>query len=139
MSEVHPAVTASERSAEFAMAKDKASWLALFAEDAFLADPVGKSMLDPAGKGHQGKAAIERFWDNIIANANLTLVASQRIVCDNTCVAVLRATNDMGGGVNTVVDMVGLYEVDEHGKLCSLKVYWDFPKLMAQLQGGGAG
>lgn len=139
MSKTHPAVTASENSAKFAMAKDKESWLALFAEDAFLADPVGKSMLDPEGKGHHGKAAIERFWDNLIAKANLTLVASQRIACDNTCVAVLQATNDLGSGIKTVVDMVGLYEVNEDGKLSSLKVYWDFDKLMAQLKELGIG
>lgn len=139
MSETHPAVTASERSAKFAMAKDKESWLGLFAEDAFLADPVGKSMLDPEGNGHQGKPAIERFWDNVIAKANMTIVASQRIACDNTCVAVLRATNDLGGGVKTVIDMVGLYEVNGDGKLSSLRVYWDFSKLMAQLKGLGVG
>ena len=138
MSKAHPAVTASENSAKFAMAKDKESWLGLFAEDAFLADPVGKSMLDPDGEGHQGKAAIERFWDNVIAKANLTLVASQRIPCDNTCVAVLQATNDLGG-IKTVVDMVGLYEVNENGKLSSLKVYWDFSELMAQLKEHGIG
>ena len=139
MSEVHPAVTASENSAKFAMAKDKEAWLALFAEDAFLADPVGKSMLDPEGQGHQGKAAIERFWDNVIAKADLTLVASQRIACDDTCVAVLQATNDLGNGIKTVVDMVGLYQVNEAGKLRSLKVYWDFDKLMAQLKELGVG
>jgi hypothetical protein len=136
MSKAHPAVTASENSAKFAMAKDKESWLGLFAEDAFLADPVGKSVLDPDGKGHQGKAAIERFWDNVIAKANLTLVASQRIPCDNTCVAVLQATNDLGG-IKTVVNMVGLYEVNEDGKLSSLKVYWDFSELTAQLKEHG--
>ncbi len=139
MSKAHPAVTASESSAKFAMAKDKESWLGLFAEDAFLADPVGKSMLDPEGKGHRGKEAIERFWDSVIAKANLTLDASQRIACDNTCVAVLRATNDLGGGIVTVVDMVGLYEVNEDGKLSSLKVYWDFDKLLAQLKEQGIG
>ncbi len=139
MSKAHPAVTASESSAKFAMAKDKESWLGLFAEDAFLADPVGKSMLDPEGKGHRGKEAIERFWDNAIAKANLTLDASQRIACENTCVAVLRATNDLGGGIVTVVDMVGLYEVNEDGKLSSLKVYWDFDKLLAQLKEQGIG
>jgi len=132
----HPALVASEASAEYAMAKDKEGWLGLFAEDAFLADPVGKSMLDPKGRGHRGKPAIERFWDNVIAKTNLTLVASQRIVCDNTCVAVLHATNDLGG-LKTEIDMVGLYEVNEDGLLCSLKVYWDVNALMAQLNPGG--
>ena len=137
MSEKHPALVASESSAEFAMTKNREGWLGLFAEDAFLADPVGKSILDPEGQGHRGRTAIARFWDSVIANANLTLEASQRIVCDNTCVAVLKATNELAGGIKTTVDMVGLYEVRNDGKLTSLKVYWDFNQLTAQLQPQG--
>jgi steroid delta-isomerase len=49
MTDIHPAVAASINSAKFAMARDKASWLALFAEDAFLADPVGPVALRPEG------------------------------------------------------------------------------------------
>jgi hypothetical protein len=139
MSDTHAAVLASENSAKFAMAGDKESWLGLFADDAFLADPVGKSPFDPEGKGHRGKASIERFWDNVIGKANLTIVASQRIACDNTCSAVLQVTNDLGGGLETLVDMVGVYEVNEQGKLSSLKVYWDWDKLMAQMRALGIG
>lgn len=139
MSEKHPAVLASESSAMFAMAGDKASWLGLFADDAFLADPVGKSPFDPEGKGHRGKAGVERFWDNVVGKANLEIVASQRIACDNRCAAVLQVTNDLGGGLRTVVDMVGVYEVNEEGKLSSLKVYWDWDALMAQLKELGVG
>ena len=35
--------------------------------------------------------------------------------------------------------MVGLYEVRKDGKLTSLKVYWDFNQLTAQLQSQGLG
>ena len=58
----HPAVLASMNSAKFAMAGDKQSWLSLFDDDAFLADPVGPSPFDPSGNGQRGKAAIEGFW-----------------------------------------------------------------------------
>ncbi len=136
MTDPTPAQLASMRSAEFAMAKDKASWLALFAEDAFLADPVGPSPLDPEGKGYSGKKDVERFWDTVIGRANLTIEASQRIPCANACAAVLHVTNDLGGGRKTVVDMVGIYEVNDAGLLTSLKVYWDFPGLMKQMAGG---
>ena len=135
----HPAVLASRNSAQHAMAGDKQAWLSLFAEDALLQDPVGPSPLDPEGKGHQGKAAIERFWDNVIAKANLTFEAPQRIACANTCAAVLRITNDLGGGKKTVVDMIGIYEVNEDGKLSSLRVYWDWDQLALQLKELGFG
>ena len=133
MTDTHPAILASANSARFAMARDKESWLALFADDAFLADPVGPSPFDPAGEGQRGKAAIESFWDKAIARSRLTIEASQRISCANTCAAVLRVTNDLGGGKQTVVDMVGIYEVNDAGKLVSLKVHWSWDQLAAQL------
>jgi steroid delta-isomerase len=130
----HPAVLASINSAKYAMASDKQSWLGLFDDDAFLADPVGPSPFDKSGQGQRGKAAIEGFWDKAIGRAKLTIVASQRIPCANTCAAVLRVTNDLGGGKQTIVDMVGIYEVNEAGKLTSLKVHWSWDQLTAQLK-----
>ncbi len=107
----------------------------------FLQDPVGPvSPLDPEGKGHQGKAAIERFWDNCDRErANLSFEAPQRIACANTCAAVLRITNDLGGGKKSIVDMVGIYEVNEDGKISSLRVYWDWDQLAGQLKELGFG
>lgn len=135
----HPAVLASQSSAKYAMAGNKEAWLSLFADDAFLQDPVGPSPFDPEGKGHQGRAAVERFWDKVIGKANLTIEASQRIACANTCAAVLHVTNDLGGGKKTLVNMVGIYEVNEDGKLASLRVYWDWDELVAQLKALGLG
>lgn len=139
MSENTPAVLASMNSAKHAMARDKAAWLSLFADDAYLADPVGPSPFDPKGEGYVGKAAIERFWDKAIARSNLTIEASQRIPCANTCAAVLKATNDLGGGKKTVVDMIGIYEVNDEGKLKSLRVYWSWDQLAGQLAKLGFG
>ncbi|MFO0697075.1 MAG: nuclear transport factor 2 family protein [Polyangiales bacterium] len=139
MTDTHPAVLASQNSAKFAMARDKASWLGLFADDAFLADPVGPSPFDPKGEGYSGKANIERFWDKAIGRSNLTIEASQRIPCANACAAVLRVTNDLGGGKQTVVDMIGIYEVNAEGKLSSLKVYWSWDALAKQLKTLGFG
>ena len=47
--------------------KDKQAWVDNFADDALIEDPIGRSPLDPEGKGHRGKEAISRFWDNQIA------------------------------------------------------------------------
>ena len=35
-------------------AGDRAAWLALFADDAVVEDPVGPSAFDPEGHGHRG-------------------------------------------------------------------------------------
>ena len=46
-------------SREYAVGKDKAKWLSLFAENAVVQDPIGVSPLDPSGEGHKGLEAIE--------------------------------------------------------------------------------
>jgi len=139
MSDTHPAVLASENAAKFAMAGDRDSWLDLYAEDAILANPVGKSPFNPKGEGFRGKAEIKRYWDTVIGKANLTIVASQRIVCGNTCAAVLQVTNDFGGGMKATMDQIAIYEVNDDGKLISVKHYWDWDKFMAQIKELGAG
>ena len=40
-------------SRDFAVAKDKKNWLALFDKNAVVQDPIGKSPLDPVGNGHR--------------------------------------------------------------------------------------
>jgi ketosteroid isomerase-like protein len=54
----HPAAQANMDSIRLMMAKDKAAWLDLYADDAIVSDPVGKSPFDLEGNGHIGKAAI---------------------------------------------------------------------------------
>ena len=49
----------------------KETWLALFADDAVIEDPIGPSPLDPEGRGHRGKEAIAAFWDLAIATVKL--------------------------------------------------------------------
>ena len=73
MTNANKAQQASKKSAANAMAKNRDAWLALFAEDAVVQDPVGKSPLDPTGEGHRGKEAIAAFFDNVIKPGNLTL------------------------------------------------------------------
>ena len=134
MSDIHPAALANMNSMKNAMASNKEGWLGLFAEDACVYDPVGKSPFDKEGKGYHGKAEIETFWDNVIGPSNLTIVAHHRYPCGNECPVSMTITNDMGNGIKTVVEMMGLYEVNEAGLLTSLRVYWEWPKLKSQLK-----
>ena len=48
----------ARRSQAAVAAKDRSAWLALFADDAVVQDPIGPSPLDPGGGGHRGAAAI---------------------------------------------------------------------------------
>ena len=48
-------------------AGDRDGWLALFADDAIVEDPIGASPLDPEGRGRHGKGEIAAFYDSIVA------------------------------------------------------------------------
>ena len=60
------ALEASRKSGKYVVEGNKQAWLDLFADDAIVQDPVGVSPLDPTGLGHQGKGAIEAFWNILL-------------------------------------------------------------------------
>jgi steroid Delta-isomerase len=130
----HPAQFASIQSMRNVRAKNRAAWLALFAEDAVVQDPVGVSPLDPTGHGHRGHEAIGRFWDMVIAPGETVMHVRESYPSGNECANVVTLTNSMPGGIEITVDTVIVYRVDERGKLASLKAYWDFAKVAGHLE-----
>ena len=134
MSDKHPALLANMLSTELASNGKKEEWLALYADDAVLKDPVGVSMFDITGEGHQGKAAIETFWDTVIAPSNITLSVKQRIISDpKNCAVLQQVTNDLGEGKNTTVDMIATYQVNDEGLITEMCAYWNFDQLLEQM------
>jgi steroid Delta-isomerase len=131
---MHPAQLAGRRSAEYAMAKNKNAWLALYAEDALLQDPVGVSPLDPDGRGHKGREALSRFWDMAIAPGELTMKVRESYPSGDECANVVTITNKLPSGGAVTTDCVILYRVNGAGLIVSLKAYWEFEKVAAQLQ-----
>jgi ketosteroid isomerase-like protein len=131
---VHPAQLAALRSAEYSTTKNKRAWLALYADDAVIQDPVGVSPLDPTGEGHKGKPALEKFWDTAIAQGQLTFKVRESYPCADECANVATITNTMPSGVSLTTDLVIVYRVNSAGLIVSLKAYWDFAKIAAQLQ-----
>lgn len=114
-------------------AKDKSAWLALFADDAVVEDPVGVSPLDPSGQGHRGKAAIARFWDAVIAPGEVEMTVRESYAAGSECANVVSLVNRMPGGVEIGTDCVIVYRVDGAGRIVSLRAYWEFEKIAAQL------
>jgi steroid delta-isomerase len=130
-----PAIAAHKQSIANAMAGNKEAWLALFADDAVVHDPVGKSPHDPEGRGFAGRERISEFWDMMIGPGDLNIVPHKRYPCGDDVVAVaMTATNKMGD-LKTYIEMVATYEVNAEGKLQTLKVYWDADALMARISG----
>lgn len=131
---MHAAISANLRSIEYAMAKDREAWLALYRNDAVVSDPVGVSPFDPVGDGHVGKEALASFFDNVIAGANVTIVPGEhRVSGEFSCAVPMQAINDLGEGVTATVDMIAVYHVDTQGLIKSMSAYWDWSKLEQQM------
>jgi steroid delta-isomerase len=133
MENTTPAITAHQKSIAYAMAGEKAKWLALFDEKAVVHDPVGPSPHDPEGKGFRGIAELERFWDIMIAPQDIIAIPHKRIASGpNTAAVTLSMANKLNG-VKLYIEMVAVYVVNDAGKLTSLNAYWDLNALAAQM------
>lgn len=132
------AIRAHKQSIANAQAGNKEAWLALFDDNAVVNDPVGPSQHDPEGKGFVGKARIAEFWDMMIGVGDLTIVSHRRIPCgEHVAACDITATNNMGG-MKLAIEMIVTYEVNDEGKLLSLKAYWDTDKVAEQMAAQGA-
>ncbi|MBK7250800.1 MAG: nuclear transport factor 2 family protein [Gammaproteobacteria bacterium] len=115
-------------------AKNKTAWLELFADDAVIQDPVGVSPLDPSGLGHRGKEAIARFWDMAIAPGQLETKIRESYPAGDECANVATFVNRMPNGAAIATELVVVYRVDARGRIVSLKAYWEYAKIAAQLE-----
>jgi steroid Delta-isomerase len=107
-------------------ARDRQGWLALFAEDAVVEDPIGPSAFDPEGQGHRGLEAIAAFYDNVIAaNESIAFTIRQSILCGDEAanVGVIRIAFAGGGAVE--VDGVYIYRRSPDDRIASLRAFWE--------------
>lgn len=128
-----PAQQAGFNSMRNVKARNRAGWLDLFADDALVQDPVGVSPLDPTGLGHRGKEAIGAFWDKVIAKNNGTFRVRESYPCADECANVFTITQTLPNGKPFDVNFVGVYRINDAGKIVSLKAYWQFDKMMENL------
>jgi len=127
--EAHPARTMSIRSMEAAEAGDREGWLALFAPDGFVQDPVGPSPFDPDGLGHHGVEAIRAFWDGVITMGSVRFVIRESYAAGSECANVGTITTTLADGTRAVVDGVYTYRLDTAGRLTALRAVWEYDKL----------
>ncbi|BBY51392.1 hypothetical protein MARA_48600 [Mycolicibacterium arabiense] len=125
--------SAGRLSREAAMAGDKDAWLALFADDAIVEDPIGPSHFDPEGRGHRGKAAIARFFDMAIAPSQLEFHFDKTYVCGDEEANVGHIVI-VASGYRVVAEGVFTYRVNADGKIVALRAYWELDKAAASAQ-----
>jgi steroid Delta-isomerase len=115
------------RSRAAVAAKDRATWLGLFTEDAVVQDPIGPSPLDPSGEGQRGKEAIAAFYDNVISTSEATeFEMNQSYLCGDEVaeVGVIRITL-AGRTHQAIVRGVYTYRTDGAGKIAALRTFWE--------------
>jgi steroid delta-isomerase len=113
------------------MARDKEAWLAVFADDAIVEDPIGPSAFDPDGKGHRGRDAISAFWDMAIASTDrIEFHFRDTFQCGNEEANVghiLITTGDY----QVTAEGVFTYKADDEGKMVALRAYWEMERAAA--------
>ena len=130
---VHPARAASQRSVACVEAKDKQAWLALWAEDGCVEDPVGVSFIDPTGLGFRGPERREEFWDSNIASTDSIRFELHDSFAAGNEVANVATIHIAVGAAKTRCEGVFVYRVDDDGKLVSLRAFWEVDRMMATL------
>ncbi|QWF83482.1 nuclear transport factor 2 family protein [Amycolatopsis sp. CA-230715] len=127
-----PARVAAWRSMDAVTRGAKEEWLALFAPDAVIEDPVGPSMFDEEGKGHHGREGISAFWDLTIANVErfVFTIRDSHAVGDEVA-NVGTITTFLPGGYRVDTDGVFVYRVGEDGLVRSMRAFWETERAMA--------
>ena len=119
-------------------ARDRDTWLNLFADDAVVQDPIGPSPLDPEGKGHHGRDAIAAFYDTVIGPSEaITFEITESYLCGDEVadVGIIRTTL-AGGTHQAVVRGVYTYRSNGAGKLAALRAFWEYDALELVELGG---
>ncbi|MBB4689482.1 nuclear transport factor 2 family protein [Amycolatopsis jiangsuensis] len=127
-----PARVAAYASMTAVTAGDKDAWIALFAPDAVVEDPVGPSMFDEQGKGHHGHEGIAAFWDLTIANVErFKFVIRDSFAAGSEVANVGTITTFLPGGYRVDTDGVFVYRVNEAGLVTSMRAFWETERAMA--------
>lgn len=130
--DAHPARDASLASMRAVEAGDRDGWLALFAHDAVVEDPIGPSPFDPEGRGHHGRdEGIAAFYDTVIGpNDSVSFSLTASYAAGNEVANVGTITTVLPGGAGTVhADGVFTYRVDDDGKVVALRAYWELDRV----------
>ena len=109
---------------------DREGWLALWAPDAVIQDPVGPSPFDPEGNGHHGPEGIAAFYDKVIGpNERITFEIDQSYECGNEVADVGLIRTILPGGKHVaIVHGVFTYRSNGKGQLAGMRAYWEFSK-----------
>lgn len=108
----------AETSLRLTKERDRDGWLALFAPDALVEDPVG-------GGQRQGIDAIAEFYDTTISTVeSFDYEIERSYLCGGEVAMVIRFAI-VAAGVQLDMDVVNIYAATDDGRLQSLRSFWD--------------
>ncbi|WP_236793903.1 nuclear transport factor 2 family protein [Amycolatopsis sp. GM8] len=127
-----PARTAAWRSMNAVVRGAKGEWVALFAPDGVIEDPVGPSMFDPEGAGHHGHDGINAFWELTIAKVErFEFTIRDSFAAGGEVANYGTITTFLPGGYRVDTDGVFVYRVNEAGLVTSMRAFWETERAMA--------
>jgi hypothetical protein len=126
------ALATAGRSTAAATARDRNTWVGLYASDGRVEDPVGS-------QPHRGRAAIGRFFDTFIGPRHVAYLPDVDIVSGSTVIrdGILQAAL---GPVTLQVPIYIRYDIQEVGddpKIAGLSAFWELPVMVGQFLRGG--
>jgi len=107
-------------------ARDREGWLALFADDAVVEDPVGPYQWDPEGKGQRGKAAIGAFYDMFSSfqqGFDFEIHQLEPRGNEVACAVTMHVT--LNDGTTNATKAINIYKQGEDGRIVSLRSFWN--------------
>jgi len=97
---------------------DRDAFLDAFATNGVIVDPVGTLP-------HAGREARGAFWDTVHQlTERMTFDVKDVVVCGNEA-AMVFGIHASSGDAGIVLDAVDIFEVDDDGKIASMRAYWD--------------
>lgn len=133
-------IAVAKQSPKAVAAHDKAAWLAIFAADYRVEDPVGTGLNIASSKQVADREPLSRFYDTFIAANDISFEVTRDLVCGNHVMRDLTLRINMTDKVQAAVPMHLLYEmVEESGgyKVARLAAHWDFTAMNQQILGKG--
>ena len=100
-------------------ADDKEGWLDLFADDAWIEDPVGTPR-------RTGREAIGEFWDEVHTvpdSVELRPLGITTVIGDEG-IFTMQARADLGGSIFGL-DIIDLMTFDDAGKITTMRAFFD--------------
>ncbi len=105
------------------------AWVATFAEDAISHDPVGAPPM-------QGHAALRQFFDGIVGAFEKVGLSEDQVFIAGHSAAIKwtgRGTGKNGRAVT--FEGIDVFEINEAGKLQTVRAYWNPAAMMTELMG----